>query len=102
MIMLYDTETSDLPKKGFPIDDPSQPWVKQVGAMLVDMTGDRIYGRLQAIISAEGRKGRPGAENVHGITDRDSALYGVSELGVFSILTGWMRKVKYVVGFGIE
>lgn len=102
MILIPDVETSDLPKKGFPMDDPSQPWVKQVACMLTEMDGVTVWGRLQAVIAPEGRKGRPGAEEVHGITDHQSARYGVREIPVLGLMTEWMRKVKFVVGYGIE
>lgn len=102
MIIFYDTETSGLPIRGLPMDDNAQPWIMQVGAMFTDMDGLRIHGAVSTYIKPDGRKGREGAEAIHGITERDCSRLGVPELGPLSMLTAWMGMARLVVGFGLK
>jgi len=77
MELFFDTETSDMVKWKLPINDPSQPWMVQIGAILSDE--DMIYAELNLLIQPDGRTIAPGAFGAHGISEEMAELAGVDE-----------------------
>ena len=103
-ILFCDVETSGLVDKRRPLEDASQPWVVSIGAELTDIEGDTI-AHLATPIRAEGRKIRPEAAAVHGITNEMAGRGGVSETAALGVLMGMVDQIPYggmVVGFSLE
>lgn len=99
MIMLTDLETSGLPKKEIPFDDPGQPWIVSAAAMLLTYDG-MIFDHFHLHVDADGRKIESGASKVHGVTSRQASLYGVSEFVALGALCGFARQASCVATFG--
>ena len=74
MELFFDTETSDLYKYKLPYNDPTQPWIVQLGFIL--STQDQIYQEGNLLIQAAGRAISPGAQKVHGISVETTELAG--------------------------
>lgn len=102
MILLLNLETSDLIKPELPLSDPAQPWIVEVAASMHDRDLTTTYGRFQTRVRADGRKIRPGAEKVHGISNRAAGRYGMSEIRMLGALTGLVDQCEAVVGFGLN
>jgi len=84
MELFLDTETSDMYKFKKYFEDPSQPWIVQLGFILSER--DAIYQEGNLIIKANGRNIEPGAENVHCITKETSEKVGLPESLVLELL----------------
>ncbi len=76
MILFFDTETTGLPPRGAPIDDPRQPHLVQLAAMLADDDG-RVLFAMSEIIRPDGYSVPEQASNVHGITTEIAEAVGL-------------------------
>lgn len=101
MLLIVDTETSDLLKKDLALGDPGQPWVVALAAQLCAMDGT-VRDFFHVRIRADGRQVRTGAQAVHGISSREAARHGVSEVTAFGMLIGFAAQASYAVGHGID
>lgn len=101
LIMVCDTETSDLPKYELPKGDPTQPWIVSAAAQLCSDDG-KMIDHFSSRVLANGRHIRPGAEAVHGITTRSAGRFGISELTVLGVIIGFASQATIVTGFGLE
>lgn len=101
MLLIVDSETSDLLKPDLPLGDPGQPWVVSLAAQLCAMDGT-VRDFFHVRIRADGRQVRPGAHAVHGISSREAARSGVSEVTAFGMLIGFAAQATYAVGHGID
>lgn len=101
MILLVDVETSDLLQPDLELSDQAQPWVVQMAAELIGIDGESL-AFMKTGIRAEGRKIRPGAEAVHGITSRQAAKTGMSEVTALGFLIQLANQARYVVGYGLK
>ena len=76
MDLIFDTETSGLPKYRSSYKE-DQPWVVQVGAILSGPF--KPVGELNMIVELNGRSISKGAQNTHHISELDCERYGVNE-----------------------
>ena len=76
MELIFDTETSGLPKYRSSYKE-DQPWIVQVGAIL--SSESRIYGEMNMLVLADSREISKGAFDTHGISELDCELYGIGE-----------------------
>lgn len=103
-LLFIDVETSGLVDPHKPLDDPSQPWAVSIGAELTDLEG-RTLSHIATQIRSEGRRIKPEATAVHGITNEMAGRGGVSETAALGVLVGMMNQVPFggmVVGFNVE
>ncbi len=103
-LIFLDVETSGLIDRHRPLDDPSQPWAVSVGAELTDIDGNSL-GHIAMQIRADGRKIKPEATAVHGITNEMAGRGGCSETAVLGVLVGMVNQLPFggmVVGFNVE
>lgn len=84
MILFFDTETTGLVNMKKPPEDPSQPRMVQLAAVLADEDG-RVYRAIGAIIRPDGWEIPEQASNVHGITTEIANKFGDGVRG----LLGW-------------
>lgn len=98
MILALDVETSGLVPRGVEIGDAQFPWPTQIGAVLFRDDGtDRAL--FSSLVRADGRKITAGASNVHGITNRQAATEGVSQIAAMAVVCGFAAQAKYLIGF---
>jgi DNA polymerase III epsilon subunit-like protein len=89
-ILFFDTETTGMLVRGLPADDPAQPRVVQLAAVLADAGGD-VIAQLSTLIRPDGWTVSEGARDVHGISTDRCAAYGVpiaAAVGLFDALCG--------------
>jgi DNA polymerase III subunit epsilon len=77
--LFYDTETTGLPDFKAPSEDPKQPHIVQLGAVLLDMRTRKRLATLDLIIKPEGWTIPDEVSAIHGITTEHAALVGVPE-----------------------
>lgn len=102
-LMFIDTETSGLIDRARPLSDPGQPWIVSIAAELAAEDGTPL-AHFATQIRADGRKIKPGAEAVHGITNRDAGRGGVGEAAALGLLIGLINQVPAggrVIGYGL-
>lgn len=97
MILLYDTETTGLTKDGLPDDDPQQPHLVQLGAMLLEPNGLTTVASVDLIVRPDGWSIPEGAARVHGITTSLAEQYGLPLQVVMAVFTN-MRARSTEVG----
>lgn len=102
MILVFDTETTGMIDKGKPLDDDSQPRIVQLGAILAEDDGSAVTEIRDVYIRPVGWKTKPGAEDVHGISDKVANRYGISEIAALGLLVGLSTNVKRIIGHGVE
>ena len=95
MELFLDTETSGMYRFKKPHDDPSQPWIVQLGFIL--STRDAIYQEGNLIIQAGDRDIEPGAEAIHCITKEVSNEAGFSEVLIFEVLAELIKQSTLIV-----
>lgn len=78
-ILFYDTETSDLPLFSQPSEDPGQPHIVQLAALLVDADTRRTISSMDLIVRPEGWSISAATTAIHGITNEHAQEVGVSE-----------------------
>lgn len=84
--LFYDTETTGFPLFSEPSDDPRQPHIVQLGAVLVDMDSREIIDDLDVIIRPDGWEIPSEASNVHGITTEYALEHGIPERDAIGML----------------
>lgn len=65
-MIVYDTETTGLPQKGLPFDDPKQVFPVQIGYVLTTAKFEQLTERVLLIRPPKGVYMHPRAEAVHG------------------------------------
>ncbi|HLL28520.1 MAG TPA: 3'-5' exonuclease [Xanthobacteraceae bacterium] len=101
MFLAFDCESSDLIKQHLALDDPAQPWPVAIAAELFDDEGwaqEFFYIKVRA----EGRKIREGAALIHGISSKEAARRGVSEVTALGMLIGLASQATHVIGHGVD
>jgi DNA polymerase III subunit epsilon len=76
MILVFDSETTGLPAFNLPAENPSQPHIVQLGAILYDQ-GRRVVSELNLLVRPDGWTIDPGAAAIHGITQEAAMKYGL-------------------------
>ena len=77
--LVYDSETSGLPLFNEPSDDPRQPHIVQLGALLVDLDTWKVLESIDAIVRPEGWTIPDEVAAIHGITTEHALDVGISE-----------------------
>lgn len=79
MAIFYDTETTGLPLFSQPSEDPGQPNIVQIAALLVDMKSRSVVSSMDVIVRPNGWEIPDDVSCVHGITTGRALEVGVSE-----------------------
>lgn len=77
--LFYDTETTGIPLYDQPSDDPRQPHIVQLGAILVDLDARKEIACLDLIVKPDGWEIPADTTQVHGITTEHARDVGVPE-----------------------
>lgn len=90
--LIYDTETTGLPLWNDPSDDPRQPHIVQLAAMLVDLDAQKTISSLDLIIAPDGWSIPPEMTAIHGIEDTYARQVGVlEELALSAFMALWLK-----------
>lgn len=96
--LFYDTETTGLPLFNEPSEDPRQPHICQLGAILVDMDTREELEVLDEIVLPEGWTIPDDVAAIHGITTERALLEGKPAFEVISRFMGmWCSPLGQVV-----
>jgi DNA polymerase III subunit epsilon len=89
-LLIYDFETTGIPEFSKPSEDPCQPHIVQLGAVLVDTDKDKIIHGIDLIIRPDGWVIAPDISEIHGITTEYAAAVGVpEELAIRLLMEMW-------------
>lgn len=87
-ILIFDTETSGLVDRRFEAEDPGQPDVVQLAALLCSDDGE-VLSTLSCLVRPDLKAIQPGAAKVHGITQAKANAHGLGAspvLGAFGAM----------------
>jgi DNA polymerase III epsilon subunit-like protein len=99
MILFYDTETTGKAQMNRPADDPAQPRIVQLAAILVDESAEtpEEVGQLSVIIQPDGFVIPSEASAIHGITTETALKYGVSESAALHVFDQMLMRAEAAV-----
>lgn len=83
--LIYDTETTGLPLWREPSEDPRQPHIVQLAALLVDLDTRVTVASLDLIVKPEGWEIPADVSKIHGITTEHARQVGVDECDVVGV-----------------
>lgn len=93
--LVYDTETTGLPMFHEPSDDPRQPHIVQIGALLVDIDSRKVLSTLDVVVKPDGWTIPDEVAAIHGITNELAGDVGVSEsLALGMLLDLWAGRPR--------
>lgn len=101
-ILVYDTETTGLPLWEQPSDNPLQPHLVQLAALLVSRESGIVTQSMNVIIKPEGWEIPNEVAAIHGITTEHAQQVGVSEavaLKLFLDLWSGRTRIGHVQSF---
>ena len=75
--LFYDSETTGLPLWRDPSEDPRQPRVVQLGAILADLDTHEVHATLDVIVRPDGWEIPAEAAAIHGITTEHALKVGL-------------------------
>lgn len=78
-ILVYDSETTGIPLWHDPSEDPRQPHIMQLAALLIDVETRRTLATLDVMVRPEGWIIPDDVSAIHGITTEMAADLGVPE-----------------------
>ena len=78
-VLFFDTETQGLPLFNEPSEDPRQPHIVQLAALLVDPESRQVISTLDVIVRPDDWEIPAEVAAVHGITTEKAAALGVPE-----------------------
>lgn len=84
MILVFDTETSNLPQNNIPLDHPAQARIVQFGCLMLD-ENFKERASFCSLIKPDGWQIQPGAQSVHGISQEECIRYGLPIEQVFDM-----------------
>jgi len=100
-ILFFDTETSGLPVKGAANDDPRQPHIVQLAAVLTTDTG-KIVSSVNVLVKCEGWTIEQKAQETHGISETDCLNYGISERAAVALFCNLAWQADLMVAHNIQ
>lgn len=102
MILGFDTETSGLPNFHEPSDDPGQPHLLQLAAILYDLEGREVH-RLSTIVKpGKGCVIHPKAFEAHGITLERAHAEGADPVQTARDFEEMARQATLIVGHNVS
>lgn len=76
MILVFDTETSNLPQHKLPLDHPAQARIVQFACVMFDRDF-KERASFCSLIKPDGWQMQPGAQSAHGITQAECQKHGM-------------------------
>ncbi len=102
IVLGLDTETTGLPNKGIPANDPKQARVVQLALKLVTLSG-RVISQFSTLIEPSGwDEIHPKAFEAHGITREDCERFGMPARDAFDMFWEWAMKADVIVAHDVD
>jgi DNA polymerase-3 subunit epsilon len=95
--LFFDSETTGLPLFKEPSEDPRQPHIVQLGALLVDVDTRKVLSSLDLISRPEGWTIPDEVVAVHGITTEKATAVGVDESLAVELMLDMHSRAKFRV-----
>lgn len=102
MYLIFDTETTDLPRHGAPFDDPRQPYIMQLGAVLVDREFAELDSVDVLVRIPPGIAPNPHAFAAHGITAEMCERDGIEPAEVVGRFNALARRADVIVAHNMQ
>lgn len=91
----FDSETTGLPIYNSPSEDPSQPHIVQLAAVLIDVDTGAQVSCMDVIVKPDGWEIPEQASAIHGITTERALAVGVPEPAALAMfLALWNRRLR--------
>lgn len=94
--LFFDTETTGLPDFKKPAEDPSQPHIVQLGAILYD-DDPRVVSEINLLVRPDGWTIPAEASGVHGITQEKAEKFGLPLATVMLLFLDLCRRADLLV-----
>lgn len=101
LVLVYDTETTDLVKNKLPPDSPAQPRIVQLAAQLIKDDGT-VRGEMNLIVKPEGWTIPEAAVKSHGIQTAEAILCGLPLVVVLAAFYKMRECADVMVGHNID
>lgn len=101
-ILIYDTETTGLLLKEYPLGHPSQPRIVQLAAVLVNTADWMPQGVLSLLVKPDGFTIPANAEAVHHISNARAATYGVAISYALHIFITLVHRAEVCYAFNAD
>lgn len=101
-LCIWDSETTGLPRFDLPADDPKQPYMCEVAAILVDDQSHGEIDRYEALVTPDGWELSPELTKIHGITTEMCRADGRPIADVLRALHGMMAEADVVLSYGFR
>lgn len=93
--IFFDTETSGLPIFSEPSEDPRQPHIVQLAAILVDLDTRQTIESMNVIIKPNGWAIPEEVSNIHGITTERALAEGIDEdVALSTFMDMWQQRLR--------
>ena len=102
MYLVFDTETTDLPRPHLDLDDPSQPHLLQFAGILFDEHGTELDHLSTLVRPKSGALLSAQAFSAHGITLERAFHLGMESLEVFRWFASAARRARCIVGHNVQ
>lgn len=99
--LIFDTETTGLLNYRLPGDDPSQPHIVQLAAILCD-DDKRTFGSIDLTIAPDGWTIPDEISKIHGITTDQAKEFGVPIEAAMAIFIGLFSKADVLIAHNLE
>lgn len=100
MLLFLKVASSDLLRPDEPAESTGQPWAVSIAASLHSMDG-AIRGMMLAPIRSDGRSIKSAATEKHGVTTREAARIGVSEVAALGLLIQFAMNPTHVIAWKV-
>ena len=100
-ILFFDTETTGIANMKESPDDPNQPWLVQMGVVLMSFEGD-VLSQVDLIVEPDGWSIPPDVVAVHGISQETAELCGVPLKTVMSVFSNLCKKANVLSAHNLD
>lgn len=100
VVLVFDTETTGLPKNGRLVDD-EQPHIVEIAALLIDSDG-RLIESMHKVVKPDGWTIPKKASDIHGITTEKALEIGIPEKSAVSMFIELHKKAGACVAHNIR
>src|SRR5262249_27328942 len=101
-LLIFDTETTSLPIWGKPSEDPEQPHIVELAAILVDTVTGREIEVYDRIVKPDGWTIPDEAAKIHGIDTERALAEGEPEGEVLGEFLRMASTASLIAGFGVD
>lgn len=102
MYLVFDTETTDLPRPYVDLDHPTQPHLLQFAGILFDNHGAEVEQLSTLVRPSSGALLSTAAFSAHGITLEQAFHLGMDSLEVFRWFASAAQRAQCIIGHNVQ